>query len=43
MLRVLEQRFERLFLRHSYGYRPGRSVADAVRQVVVLREKGLSF
>ena len=40
VLRVLEARCEQLFLPHSYGYRPGRSVADAVRHVVVLRENG---
>ncbi|MEA3309788.1 MAG: reverse transcriptase domain-containing protein [Chloroflexota bacterium] len=40
VLRVLTPRCERLFFEHSYGYRPGRSVADAVRQVVLLRENG---
>jgi group II intron reverse transcriptase/maturase len=40
VLRVLEVRCERLFLPYSYGYRPGRCVADAVRQVVILRENG---
>jgi group II intron reverse transcriptase/maturase len=40
VLRVLDDYFERVFLDCSYGYRPGRSVADAVRQIVVLRENG---
>jgi group II intron reverse transcriptase/maturase len=40
VLRVLDDRFERRFLDASYGYRPGRSIADAVRQIVVLRENG---
>lgn len=37
VLRVIDDRFERLFLDCSYGYRPRRSVADAVRQIVLLR------
>ena len=40
VLRVLDDHFERIFLDCSYGYRPGRSVADAVRQIVLLRENG---
>jgi CRISPR-associated protein Cas1 len=40
VLRVLDDRFERLFLDSSYGYRPGRSVADAVRRIVLLRVNG---
>jgi group II intron reverse transcriptase/maturase len=40
VLRVLDDGFERIFLDCSYGYRPGRSVADAVRQVVLLRVNG---
>jgi RNA-directed DNA polymerase len=40
VLRVLDDGFERVFLDCSYGYRPGRSVADAVRQVVLLRVNG---
>jgi group II intron reverse transcriptase/maturase len=39
-LRVLDDGFEKIFLDCSYGYRPGRSVADAVRQVVLLRVNG---
>jgi len=42
-LRVLDDRFERLFLDCSYGYRPGRSVADAVRQIVLLRVNGFRW
>ncbi len=42
-LRVLDDRFERIFLDCSYGYRPGRSVADAVRQIVLLRENGFRW
>lgn len=38
VLRVLDDRFERMFLDCSYGYRQGRSVADAVRRIVLLRE-----
>jgi len=38
VLRVIDDHFERIFLDCSYGYRRGRSVADAVRQVVLLRE-----
>lgn len=40
VLRVLDDRFEEIFLDCSYGYRAGRSVADAVRQIVLLRENG---
>lgn len=40
VLRILDDRFERLFLDCSYGYRPGRSVADAVRQIVLFRING---
>lgn len=43
VLRVIERPFDAHFLRHSYGYRRGRSVADAVRQVVVLRENGYGW
>lgn len=39
-LRVMEPFFEPMFLPSSYGYRPGRSVADAVRQAIKLREEG---
>lgn len=38
VLRVLDDHFERIFLDCSYGYRPRRSVADAVRRIVLLRE-----
>jgi group II intron reverse transcriptase/maturase len=37
---VLEPAFERLFLAGSFGYRPGRSVADAVERVLALRAAG---
>lgn len=40
VLRVLDAAFEAVFLDCSYGYRRGRSVADAVRQVVLLRING---
>lgn len=36
---VLEDAIDRRFLRCAYGYRPGRGVADAVREVVKLREQ----
>lgn len=40
VLRVVDGLFERGFLDCSYGYRQARSVADAVRQIVLLRENG---
>lgn len=40
VLRVLDDHFERRFLDCSYGYRPGRSLAGAVREIVILRENG---
>jgi len=43
VLRVLDDRFEQIFLDCSYGYRPKRSVADAVRRVVLLRENGFRW
>ena len=43
VLRVLDDRFERVFLDCSYGYRIGRSVADAVRKIVLLRENGFCW
>jgi group II intron reverse transcriptase/maturase len=43
VLRVLDDGFERVFLDCSYGYRPGRSVADAVRQIVLLRVNGFRW
>jgi RNA-directed DNA polymerase len=39
-LHELEPIFERIFLPCSYGYRPGRSVGDAVRSALKLRSKG---
>jgi len=41
-LRVLEPLFEQRFLPCSFGYRPGRSVANAVTAVVRNRERGLT-
>lgn len=43
VLRVLDDGFERVFLDCSFGYRPGRSVADAVRQIVLLRVNGYQW
>ncbi|MDY7079928.1 MAG: reverse transcriptase domain-containing protein, partial [Chloroflexota bacterium] len=43
VLRVLDDHFERMFLDCSYGYRPRRSVADAVRRIVLLRENGFRW
>ena len=43
VLRVLDDHFERIFLNCSYGYRPRRSVADAVRRIVLLRENGFRW
>ena len=42
-LRVLEPVFEQRFLHCSFGYRPGRSVANAVTAVVRCRERGLTW
>jgi len=43
LLNVLEGVFENLFLNCSFGYRPRRSVADAVTSVVRSRERGRSW
>ena len=43
VLRMLDDQFEGVFLDCSYGYRSGRSVADAVRQIVLLRENGFRW
>ncbi|MBI4337013.1 MAG: hypothetical protein HY683_04200 [Chloroflexi bacterium] len=40
VLGVLDPIFERLFLPVSFGYRRGRSVGDAVRRVLHLRDQG---
>jgi retron-type reverse transcriptase len=40
---VLDDRFDRVFLDCSYGYRANRSVADAVRSIVLLRENGYTW
>lgn len=40
LLRVLEPLFEPVFLPMSFGYRPGRSVQDAVRRLLRLRDDG---
>ena len=39
-LNVLEPAFDRTFLPRSYGYRPRRSLAGAVRRIVTLRDQG---
>jgi CRISPR-associated protein Cas1 len=38
VLQVLHPVFERRFLDCSYGYRPGRGLAEAVQRIIVLRE-----
>lgn len=42
-LDVLTPRFEKIFLPCSFGYRPGRGVADAVRQVRDYRAAGWNW
>ncbi len=43
VLNVIEPVFEHRFLNCSFGYRPGRSVANAVTAVVRHRERGLAY
>ena len=43
VLNVIEPVFEHRFLNCSFGYRPGRSVANAVTSVVRCRERGLTW
>lgn len=43
VLNVLEPVFERQFLDCSYGYRPDRSVGDAVERIVVLRDRSFAW
>jgi group II intron reverse transcriptase/maturase len=40
VLQVLDLIFERLFLPSSFGYRVGRSVADAIQRMLYLRDQG---
>ena len=40
VLNVLDDRFERIFLEGSYGYRPGRGLKDAVAAIVAHRDAG---
>jgi CRISPR-associated protein Cas1 len=40
VLQVLDPIFEPLFLPTSFGYRAGRSVADAIQRVLTLRDQG---
>jgi RNA-directed DNA polymerase len=40
---VLEPVFERDFAEHSYGFRPGRSCKDALRQVAALLHQGYTW
>jgi group II intron reverse transcriptase/maturase len=40
LLQVLQPRFDPSFSRHSYGFRPGRSAHDAVRQAQVYVQEG---
>lgn len=40
VLQALDPMFERLFLPSSFGYRTGRSVADAIQRVLYLRDQG---
>ena len=42
-LQILLPRFERKFLSCSYGYRPGRSVAQAVAAVIRYRDRGFRW
>jgi group II intron reverse transcriptase/maturase len=43
VLRVLDDRFERTFLDCSYGYRPGRSLGDAVETIIKYRDVALEY
>lgn len=43
VLHVLDPIFERVFLPSSFGYRSGRSVADAIQQVLRLRDSGFTW
>ncbi|GAB4574747.1 MAG: hypothetical protein Kow0077_22880 [Anaerolineae bacterium] len=43
ILNVLEPIYERKFLDFSYGYRPDRSVGDAVERIVELRDKSFAW
>ena len=40
LLQVLQPRFDPSFSRHSYGFRPGRSAHDAVRQAQAYVQEG---
>ena len=40
---VLEPIFERQFVEHSYGFRPGRGCKDALRRVEGLLKEGLTW
>ena len=43
VLQIIEPFFERAFLPVSFGYRPNRSVADAVARIIRLRDKGYTW
>lgn len=43
VLQVLQPLYEPIFLECSYGYRPGRGVADAVRAISQLRRDGFEW
>lgn len=43
VMQVIEPLFERMFLPCSFGYRKHRSVADAVRRIIVLRDGGYNW
>ena len=43
VLRVIDDRFDRLFLKCSYGYRPGRGVRDAVPVILDYRNQGCQW
>jgi CRISPR-associated protein Cas1 len=43
VLQVLYQLYEPRFLPCSYGYRPGKSLRDAVQRIVDLREQGYTW
>jgi RNA-directed DNA polymerase len=43
VLNVIEPLFEEQFLDSSYGFRPGRSVQDAVRRIVEYRAEGCEW
>ena len=43
VMQVLQPVYESIFLDNSYGYRPGRSLLNAVQQVIIYRERGFGY